>query len=441
MKKFIFLTTVFFVACSICGYAASSEQISADDTPVGWASYTGTKDLAGKDIVPPDSKKGTCGGFGGEVYTVKNRSEFLSAIRKDGKKIIYVDGVIDMTSLGRGAGRGTMLPSTYDGSTEKLDEFIESRTKDSVLPCKTYKEWKTKYTASFKYGEDEFGEVAILRNKLNRDWKTLIEIPVKSDTTIIGLNDKAEIRGGSVIIKNVRNVVIRNLILTECYNPFPKIEDSDGLNAEFDLVSIQSSKYVWIDHCTFDTKFSHSELEKDKYETKDRRDVYWRVYDGQCDITNTNDFITISWCIFKNHDKTMLIGNSDSKVADVNHQTITLHHNWFNNCKQRLPFVRFATIHIFNNLYTNQTGTGIDRRKDCKIYSEANSFEEEKRSITRNRYGTLFDKGSLNIDKDAVDSKPSWEPENYYSYKAEKASVVKNLVSKNAGAGKISVKQ
>ncbi len=429
-----------FTACGSSndgGAAKASGFISADDVPEGWASYTGSKDLAGGANAAPDAAKGTAGGAGAQnVITVSTRDELKAALTKGRSRIIYVKGIIDITDTGS----GTLIPSTVDGTTSGLDAFVKENTAGSVLPAENYKDWKIKYTKTFNYTEDQYGPVGDLRNELNNKWRELITLNLKDNTTIIGLDENSGIRGGSWNIKGNKNIVIRNLTISDCYNPFPAIEDSDGLNALFDCISIQKSKYIWIDHCTIFSTYSREQIEKDKYETKDRRDVKWQVYDGLLDITNTNDFVTVSWCILRNHDKTMLIGNSDKKTEDKNHQTITLHHNWYDSCKQRLPFVRFATIHIYNNLYTNQTGTGIDRRKDCRIYSENNCFEEAARSVTPNTNGTMYDTGSLNIKTDNLTKTPEWKPSDYYKYKAEPAKTVRNSVMAGAGAGKLPVK-
>ena len=436
MKKIRFIAACAVVAAMLGFEAAAASNITAEDAPDGWASYTGTKDLSGAAVTPPDSSKGTTGGAGGEVITVSTRDELLDALKKGRKRVIYIKGIIDMTDTGN----GSMIPTTCTGSTPGLDKFIADNTAGSALPVSTYAEWKKRYAASFNYTEDQSGQVAVLRNTLNDLWKGITEVSIKSDTTIIGADGESGIRGGQLAVKSVKNVILRNLNISDCYNPFPALEASDGLNADFDLVSVQRSKYVWVDHCTFYSSFSSSEVEKDKYETKDRRDVKWQVYDGMLDMTHENDFITVSWCVFRNHDKTMLIGNSDSNTADKGHQTITLHHNWFDSCKQRLPMVRFATIHIYNNLYTNQLGYGIDRRKDCKVYSESNVFEDPVRSVTTRKDGNLYDKGSLNIKTEVLDKDPSWTPSTYYKYKADAAKKVQKNVQEGAGAGKLTVK-
>ena len=434
MKK-NFISAVCVALFSVAGLFAT--QISANDKSDGWASFAGTKDLSGNAVVPP-SAYGTNGGEGASVVlTVTNREELLSALKQGDRRIIYVKGIIDMTDTGS----GSLLPETVNGSTEQMDKLLKEKTAGTVLPVNSYKEWKEKYTASFNYDEDQNGKIAELRTELNNYWRELVFLRLQDNTTLIGLDENSGIRGGSVSIKKVQNVILRNLSFTNCYNPFPKIEESDGLNADFDCIAIQKSKYVWIDHCSLSPKFSHKEVESDKYLTKDGKSVKWQVYDGLCDITNTNDFVTVSWCKFYNHDKTMLIGNSDKKFVDRLHQTITLHHNWYDKCTQRLPMVRFATIHIYNNLYTNTESRGIDRRAECRIYSEANSFADKEKSVTSNTFGSMYDVASKNIKTAGLSQKPEWIPADYYSYKADSAESVEQIVKAGAGNGKVLVKK
>ena len=436
MKKII--KTAFFSAIfSLLSAGVFALEISATDRADGWASYGGKTDLSGNKVVPP-SANGVNGGEGADVIvTVTNRDELVSALTKGKKRIIYVKGLIDMTDTGN----GSLLPDTVNGSNPRLDALLKEKTAKTALPVNSYKEWKEKYTASFNYDENQSGKVGELRTELNNYWRELVYLRLLSNTTLIGLDENSGIVGGSVSIKNVENVIVRNLSFTNCYNPFPKIEKSDGLNADFDCVAIQGSKYVWVDHCFLSPKFTHKEVESDVYATKDGKKIKWQVYDGLCDITNTNDFVTISWCKFYNNDKTMLIGNSDKKFEDRLHQTVTLHHNWFDKCTQRLPMVRFATIHIYNNLYTNTESKGIDRRAECRIYSEANFFENMEKSVTSNTFGSMYDVGSKNIKTAGLSAKPEWLPSDYYSYKADAADSVEAIVKAGAGNGKVTVKK
>lgn len=174
--------------------------------------------------------------------------------------------------------------------------------------------------------------------------RSLIKIP--SDTTLIGVGDNAGFINGSLMLSKVNNVIIRNLKIEAPIDVAPKFEEGDGWNAEWDGINIITSTYVWIDHVTLtDGKFTD-----DMYQEKDG----WKYvqHDGLLDIKRGSDFITISYCLFENHDKTMLIGHSDKNAdQDENKLNITLHHNVFLDITQRAPRVRFGKIHMYNNLF------------------------------------------------------------------------------------------
>jgi pectate lyase len=100
------------------------------------------------------------------------------------------------------------------------------------------------------------------------------------------------------------------------------------------------------------------------------------------DITNASDLVTVSWNRFENHDKTMLIGSSDSAIADRGKLRVTLHHNHFEKIGQRAPRVRFGQVHLYNNFYDVRNtptyqytwGVGIE----SAIVAEENFFLSER---------------------------------------------------------------
>ena len=420
---------------------SNSKVISVDDTPIGWASYAKSTDLAGGSVTPPSAEKGTIGGFGGKIVTVSTRDDFVKYAESAEPMIIYVDGIIDMTDLGT----GSMVPETATGSTFALDKWIAERTAGTGMAVTSYHDWKVKYAASQDSHFDESGEAALVRAKMDKEWGDLIDVRVENNKTIIGLGANSGLYGGSLFIKDKQNIIVRNMNITECYNPFPAVEANDGLNAEWDCITVRTSKYIWIDHCTIGSgsEFTPADIDKDKYKTKDNEMLKWQVHDGLLDITNESDFVTVSWCILRNHDKTMLIGASDKKTGDINHLTISLLHNWFDGCAQRLPMVRFATLHIANCYYSagvdNTWQRGIDRRKDCKIYSEGNYFEDGRKGVTSSDKGSMYDVGSVNLMNNWLNDKPAWNPADYYVFKAEKAEAAKNSALTMAGAGKLPV--
>ena len=77
-------------------------------------------------------------------------------------------------------------------------------------------------------------------------------------------------------------------------------------NALYDSISLRDTNNVWIDHNTFEDRDT-ADATQPKY-----FGVLFQVHDGLLDITNASDLVTVSWNRFRNHDKMMLIGSSDS---------------------------------------------------------------------------------------------------------------------------------
>ncbi len=421
------------------GNTASTCTISAGDAPTGWANCIRTSDLAGNSVTPPDSTKGTTGGYGGTAVTVNSRSDLIKYAEK-GNYIIYVNGIIDMSN--------GLLPDSAAGTTDALDSFIRANTAGSYA---TLAAWKSAYGSACSADADESGTLAEIRSRLSSTYGSTIKLIPASNTTIIGLTSKSGIKGGTIQISSVSNVVIRNLIIQDAFDPFPQHEKNDGFNANWDCIQIQSSRYIWIDHCTLQDTIASSDNDFDHvavqatYGSSCTTGEKWQVFDGLCDIKKASDFITVSYCKFYNHDKTSLIGHSDSYTGDTNHQTITLHHNYYLNCRQRLPMVRFATIHIYNNYYetdssserSNSYAVGI--RRNSRIVAENNYFGSGICYSFKDSYGTLYTSGntdnSIKGCTSEISSSMPWTPANYYTYTLDSASDLNTSIPSNAGAG------
>jgi pectate lyase len=126
--------------------------------------------------------------------------------------------------------------------------------------------------------------------------------------------------------------------------------------------------------------------------------VLYQVHDGELDITNASDLVTVSFNRFFDHDKVMLIGSSDSAAADRGKLRVTLHHNWFRNTGQRTPRVRFGQVDIYNNYYDIGAdpgfgyiwGAGIE----SAIFAENNFFSVDP-SITPDLFIDRFNGTAL----------------------------------------------
>ncbi len=174
-------------------------------------------------------------------------------------------------------------------------------------------------------------------------------IRVRGNKTIIG-------RPGSHITGNLKsyraeegNNIYRFLNISN------KDETGDG-----DCISIDGASHIWIDHCTFTDGG-----------------------DGNVDIKNGADYVTVSWCIFEytfnsGHNYSNLIGHADDNGdTDRGHLLVTFHHNWYSTmCKERMPRVRFGQVHVYNNYYSDLLAGGycIGVGVEANIRVENNYF-------------------------------------------------------------------
>jgi pectate lyase len=139
-----------------------------------------------------------------------------------------------------------------------------------------------------------------------------------------------------------------------------------------DNIALRGATHIWVDHNAFNDG-AHPDSAQPVYFGRP-----FQVHDGALDITNASDLVTVSWNRFENHDKTMLIGSSDSATADVGKLRVTIHHNLFENLGQRAPRVRFGQVHIYNNFYNIKNaeahvcswGVGIQ----SQIFAQNNFF-------------------------------------------------------------------
>lgn len=419
------------------GAAAAVETgnvIKASDTPIGFA---------GVDYAMPTFTN---------VVTVKTRNELMSAIKKE-NSLIYIDGMIDMSD----EGSGSKLPAEGASNiavSSVMDSWIASKTSNAYTK---YGAWVEAYAAACstttndKDKTPKEGSHSSLYDtvcKLNNAWKLVIQLNLKSNTTIIGLGNSSGIRGGTISINGIQNVVIRNLTLVDAIDMFPHHEYEDGFNAQFDCITIQGSNTanIWIDHCTMKDTLVMQHV---KSGTKEK----WQNYDGLCDIKGDGKGITVSNCHMYHHDKTMLVGSDDDE-GDNTVRKLSIINNHFDTCVQRLPMARNSQFHVLNNWYTFDTaqsvGDGktkgdycIGARKGALIYSEANYFDSnmqysirgnEKTASTAKVYDTgSVDKNTKKTDEyTAVDSAPFTVP---YSYEPMTAENAKTYVAANAGAG------
>lgn len=297
---------------------AEARDISRDTLPAndGWAA----------------EGAGTTGGAAADaahVYTVTDRAGLVRAL--DGgsatPKIIKIAGTVDANTDDDGDRLDCADYATDGYSLKKYLTAYDPRTWGSAKPA----------------GAQETARQASARKQAER-----VELLVGSNTTIVGLKG-AVLKGGSLQVRNAGNVIIRNLDLRDAYDCFPVWQPNTGglgdWKTAYDNIWLTGASHVWVDHVTLSDK-GHPDAHEPTYFARN----YLR-HDGLLDITNGSDLVTVSWSRFADHDKAMLIGNSDSATGDRGRLRVTLHHNEFASVVQRAPRVRFGQVHVYNNRY------------------------------------------------------------------------------------------
>lgn len=341
------------------------------------------------------------------------------------------------------------------------------------------------------------------------------------------------------LVPTADNVIVRNVTFEDAFDFFPawdpadsysappEVADPEGLyplcqltldevtdagphqcpggrwNASYDNITVQNATHVWIDHSTFND--GDRETQKNPSVWAAPYDLYAnrvQPHDGALDINGFSNFVTVSRNVFRNHDKVMLIGGSDT-VRDTNgwgYLSVTVHHNQFINCGQRTPRVRFGKVHVYSNYIQGARPPQIATLEDlvnkpmpdypmtgalavghlARVYSENNSYvikgypddpeptaahvvqTAHKATPTEgdtpdvNEHTYFFDKGSrLNgtdvklmdavkesamkgDDPEVLSTADIWKPTDTYKYTAASAANVKSEVAMS-GAGKLAI--
>ena len=381
---------------------------------------------------------GTTGGSAADadhVYTVTTWAEFKAALKDGGSapKIIKVKGMIDAVSEGCEA----FTTGGYD-----LQQYLKDY--DPAV-------WGNDKVAS---GPQEDARVASAANQ-----DGVIKAAVPSNTTIVGVGRNSGILGGSLQIKAVSNVILRNLTIEAPLDCFPKWDPTDdkntgNWNSEYDAVVVYGTDHVWIDHNT---------LTDGRYPDSERPSYFGKVFqqhDGLTDIVRGANYVTVSWNSFKDHDKNMLIGNSDSTATtDGGKLKVTMHHNEFDGILQRSPRVRFGQVDVYNNQYV----VGEEQKSDyyifgigisSQLYASDNAISlpagakvgkvlkkwNESPLTASNNYVNgrptdLIAVHNAEIPAETLQSGAGWTPT--LRTKVDSPRAVPYVVSRGAGAGKV----
>ena len=278
-------------------------------------------------------------------------------------------------------------------------------------------------------GEFDFASITDVCAQHTKDAQTL-EVKEMENVTIEGATGSSANFG--IHINRAKNVIVRNMRL----GLLPGGGDSDAITIEGNGEN-GDVENVWIDH---NELFSS---------TKDDCDGAGDTeFDGLIDIKKGARRITVSFNHLHDHQKTGLLGHSDD---DEMERFVTFHHNLYENVVSRTPLQRFGFIHLFNNYYTQISGSGINVRMGGIALIEANSFDDVANPITsrfsdvagfwelrNNRVGENI---TWTVEEDTLANADDWQStatsptgEPSYAYTPDDAACVEQIVRATAGA-------
>ncbi|MCD9876874.1 pectate lyase family protein [Streptomyces guryensis] len=355
---------------------------------------TTTVDLYHQTLAAKDgwasSGSGTTGGAKADsahTFTVSTRAQLVKAlgsVSDTTPRIIRIKGTIDantndagkkLTCSGYASGTGYSL-SAY------LKAFDPSTYGRSKLPS----------------GTQETARAAAQKKQAAN-----VVFKVPANTSIVGVpGTRAGITGGMLQIQKVDNVIVRDLTFSDTEDCFPQWDPTDGSsgnwNSQYDSVTLRGATHVWADHNTF-TDAGHFDSIDPKYYGRE-----YQVHDGALDITKGSDLVTVERNQFTNHDKTMLIGSSDTDSTGK--LRVSIHHNVWKGIVQRAPLSRLGQIHIYNNVYDTAPLNGytlqysINSRAKAQVVAQNNYWripasQKVSRLVSGDGTGSIAGSGNL----------------------------------------------
>jgi pectate lyase len=154
-------------------------------------------------------------------------------------------------------------------------------------------------------------------------------VQIASNKTILGKDKTAKIYGG-IEMNGVNNVIVRNLNIQGVW---PNTGAGDAVAVK------GQAHHIWLDHLAI-----------------------WDAPDGQLDITQAANYVTVSWCKFwytnASHPHRLnglISAGGGTQPDDWGKLKVTYHHNWFADLvDQRMPRVMYGEVHVYNNYYTSK---------------------------------------------------------------------------------------
>ncbi|MFJ1787177.1 polysaccharide lyase family 1 protein [Streptomyces anulatus] len=253
----------------------------------------------------------------------------------------------------------------------------------------------------------------------------VIELKQISNVTIVGVGSGAVFDQLGIHLREASNIIIQNVTVRNVKKSgSPTSNGGDAIGMESGV------RNVWVDHTTLEASGGESE-----------------GYDGLFDMKANTQYVTLSYSILRNSGRGGLVGSSES---DLSNGFITYHHNLYENIDSRAPLLRGGIAHIYNNHYVKLNESGINSRAGARAKVENNYFEDSKDVL-----GTFYtdEAGYWQVSGNTLDNvtwsspggttnpagpdmKSTTTVDIPYTYRADAAGCVPDVVSRTAGADK-----
>lgn len=189
------------------------------------------------------------------------------------------------------------------------------------------------------------------------DSQKFLNIKATENVTFEGVGDDATTFGWSLLLRNVKNVEVRNVAVMEFHE--------DG-------VSLDTNNYnCWVHNCDI---FYGEDQGGDK-----------KKGDGSLDVKSGSDYCTFSYNHFWDSGKSSLCGMTDDVYMGYH---MTYHHNWFDHSDSRHPRVRGDIVHVYNNYYDGNAKYGVGATTGSNVFVENNAFRNCKYPVLISMQGS-----------------------------------------------------
>lgn len=285
------------------------------------------------------------------TYVVDNMVDFRTAMELETPRTIYVKGEL----------KGSEINETTTGDCQfyidssRVPQFnftlyvmaLNSTYTDAVKAAETAGEEfegknATEYLALLNRQNGWRGQA----QNVQKSWES---VDAKGDVTLVGWDSDAYLNGVSLNFNTQSNIIIRNLRISPPRDCFPSPETyPSSWNARYDAISFVTTTNAWLD----------GNILEDGPEAVAPEPFLWGWlvdrYDGLFDVEDGSDNITFSHNIIANHHKSLLWGGGEKEgPRDIGKMKFTVFGNHFVNSMSRNPLVRFGTVYIANNVFSN----------------------------------------------------------------------------------------